>query len=176
MQIFQFCKALDQWEHDLYNPDQWECSTLPGSLWSPGLVWRPARPGMSWHPGPFLPQRRPWPCPRVSGGGWSASCRSSGRAACYQRFHGSCQHTAGSGILQTHSEHPTEGAQQSETKGGLFTNLPRHKSALVNFWTQVRILKYQKRTLTIWLWTSPDFCRCELNEALPFNKGSRVGI
>ena len=28
MQIFQFYKALDQWEQDLDNPDQWECSTL----------------------------------------------------------------------------------------------------------------------------------------------------
>ena len=29
MKIFQFSKALDQWEHDLEPPDQWECSTLP---------------------------------------------------------------------------------------------------------------------------------------------------
>ena len=28
MKIIQFCKALDQWEHDLDNPDQWECSVL----------------------------------------------------------------------------------------------------------------------------------------------------
>ena len=26
--IFQFYKALDQWEQDLEPPDQWECSTL----------------------------------------------------------------------------------------------------------------------------------------------------
>ena len=28
MKIFQFYKALDQWEHDLDPLDQWECSTL----------------------------------------------------------------------------------------------------------------------------------------------------
>ena len=28
MKIFQSYKGLDQWEHDLDNPDQWECSTL----------------------------------------------------------------------------------------------------------------------------------------------------
>ena len=29
MKIFQFYKALDQWEPSLDPPDQWECSTLP---------------------------------------------------------------------------------------------------------------------------------------------------
>ena len=28
MKIFQFLKALDQWEPSLDDPDQWECSTL----------------------------------------------------------------------------------------------------------------------------------------------------
>ena len=38
MKIFQFYKALDQWEHDLDPPDQWECSTLYLTLLSPQVA------------------------------------------------------------------------------------------------------------------------------------------